>query len=221
MDIHELIPGDRYYPEQLFTIPQPVYRLYVIGNVEILRHRSLAVVGSRALTPYGREVTTDIVAEVAWSSIPIISGLALGIDSVAHRAALDAQGATIAVLPCGIERIYPAAHRKLAEEIVRKGGALVSEYPGTLRPHKYHFIARNRVIAGLAHAVLITEAAEKSGSLHTAQFALEQGKEVLAVPGSIFSLQSVGAHNLIADGAQLVQNSEQVLNLFALPKKLP
>ncbi len=221
MEIHELTPGDKYYPKQLFTLVQPAYKLYVIGNTQILNYKSLAVVGSRAVTPYGREVTTRMVAEAAWSSIPIISGLALGVDSVAHRAALDAGGITIAILPGGIERVYPASHQKLAEEIVRQGGALVSEHPGRMRPHKYHFIARNRIIAGMAHAVLITEAAEKSGSLHTAEFALDQGKEVLAVPGNIFSPNSVGTHNLISQGAQLVQNSEEVLNLFALPKKLP
>ena len=221
MDVRTLTPGEEYYPGQLFTIEQPVYKLFVIGNTQILRYRSLAVVGSRAVTPYGREVTTRMVAEAVWSSIPIVSGLALGVDSVAHRAALDAGGMTIAVLPGGIERIYPAAHQKLAEEIVRKGGALISEYSGTMKPHKYHFIARNRIIAGLSHATLITEAAEKSGSLHTAQFALDQGKEVLAVPGSIFSPNSVGTHHLIEQGAQLVQSSEQILNLFALPKKLP
>jgi DNA processing protein len=162
-----------------------------------------------------------MTATVAWASIPIVSGLALGVDSVAHQATLDAGGKTIAVLPGGIESIYPATHRRLAETIVRQGGALVSEYPGQLRPHKYHFIARNRIIAGLSHAVLITEAAEKSGSLHTAQFALDQGKEVLAVPGSIFSNNSVGTHNLINQGAQLVQDAEQILNLFALSPKLP
>ena len=221
MEIHELKPGDKYYPSQLFTLPQPAYKLYVIGNLDILRHKSLAVVGSRAAMPYGKEVTTTLVAEAVWSSIPIVSGLALGVDSIAHRATLAAGGHTIAVLPGGIERIYPASHQSLAEEIVRKGGTLVSEHPGTMRPHKYHFIARNRIIAGLAHAVLITEAAEKSGSLHTAQFALDQGKDVLAVPGSIFSNNSVGVHNLISQGAQLVQNAEQILNLFALPQKLP
>ena len=221
MEIHELKPDDKYYPKQLFTLHQPAHKLYVIGNLQILNHKSLAVVGSRAVSPYGREVTNTLVTEAVWSSIPIVSGLALGVDSVAHRAALNAGGFTIAVLPGGIERIYPASHKKLAEDIIRNGGAIISEYAGTMRPHAYHFIARNRIIAGLAHAVLITEAAEKSGSLHTAQFALEQGKEVLAVPGSIFSLTSIGSHSLITQGAQLVQNAAQVLNLFAIPQKLP
>ncbi len=221
MDIKELIPGDRYYPHQLTKLPQPAYKLYVIGNTEILNYRSLAIVGSRTVTSYGREVTTQIATEVAWSSIPIVSGLALGVDSIAHKAALNAGGHTIAVLPGGIENIYPASHRALAEDIVRKGGALVSEYPGTMRPHKYHFIARNRIIAGLAHATLISEATEKSGSLHTAQFALEQGKDVMAVPGSIFSPMSVGTHNLIKDGAQLIQNPEEILKLFAITLDLP
>jgi DNA processing protein len=221
VDIHEIVPGDKYYPAQLYGLPQPVYKLYVIGNLQILKHRSLGVVGSRAVTNYGREVTMQLITEVVWSSIPIVSGLALGVDSIAHKVALRAGGPTIAVLPGGIENIYPASHKKLAEEIVRQGGALISEYPGKLRPHKYHFIARNRIIAGLSHAVLITEAAEKSGSLHTAQFALEQGKDVLAVPGSIFNPNSVGAHNLLKQGAQLVQTSEEILNLFAIPPSLP
>lgn len=221
MEIHELVPGEKYYPSQLFTIPQPAYKLYAIGNLEILKFKSLAVVGSRAVTSYGRQVTTQLVTEAAWSSIPIVSGLALGVDSVAHRAALDAGGRTIAVLPGGIERIYPASHQRLAEQIVRQGGTLISEHPGKLKPHPYHFIARNRIIAGLAHATLITEAAKKSGSLHTAQFALEQGKEVLAVPGSIFSTFSVGTHGLISQGAQITTNIEQILNLFAITPSLP
>lgn len=221
MEIQEVVPGQRHYPAQLYALPQPAYKLYVIGNLALLKQKSLAVVGSRAVTPYGREVTNRFVAEAVWSNIPIVSGLALGVDSIAHRAALDAGGSTIAVLPGGINKIYPASHQKLAKEIVEKGGTLISEYPGEMTPHKYHFIARNRIIAGLAHATLITEAAEKSGSLHTAQFALEQGKEVLAVPGSIFSPTSVGTHNLIEQGAQLTRSSEQILNLFAIPQKLP
>lgn len=221
MEVYELTSGRADFPAQLYPLHQHVYKLYVMGAAKLLNQKMLAVVGSRAVTPYGREVTTRLVAEAVWAGIPIVSGLALGVDSVAHRAVLEAGGTTIAVLPGGINKIYPAAHQKLAKEIIEKGGAVVSEYPGEMTPHKYHFIARNRIIAGLAHATLITEAAEKSGSLHTAQFALDQGKEVLAVPGSIFSPNSVGTHNLITQGAQLIQNAEQILNLFALPQKLP
>jgi DNA processing protein len=215
VQIHCFTQTHSLYPQQLLTIAQPPRQIYVIGNTQILSHESLAVVGSRAVTPYGKQVTLQLTTEIAWASIPIVSGLALGVDGLAHQAALEAKGATIAVLPGGIKRVYPSNHKNLADQILKRGGALVSEYGGHMRPQPYHFIARNRLIAGISKATLITEAAEKSGSLHTAQFALEQGKEVMAVPGSIFSGNSVGTHNLIKDGAQLVSGAETILNYFS------
>lgn len=215
MQIHRLTRHHKYFPKQLMRLDQPPQELYAVGNLMLLTYvDNLAVVGSRAVSNYGREVTTQLVTELAWSSIVIISGLALGVDSLAHRAALEAKGSTIAVLPSGIENFYPASHQRLADQIIRQHGLIISEYPGSLQPQKFHFIARNRIIAGLAQATLVTEAAQKSGSLHTAQFALEQGRDVMAVPGSIYSPTSVGTHNLIDQGAKLVQTSQDILEIL-------
>lgn len=215
MHIQCLNRNDHHFPEGLKKLHQPVENLYIRGNVKTLEYPMLAVVGSRAASAYGKEVTLRLVSEVAWQkNLVIVSGLALGIDSLAHHATLKAQGNTVAVLPGGIENIYPAAHQRLAEQIVEHGGAIISEHPGVMRPRKYHFIARNRIIAGLSQAVLITEATQRSGSLHTAQFALEDGKEVLAVPGDIFRPSSVGTNTLIANGAIPIRTSQDILNLF-------
>lgn len=177
----------------------------------------LAVVGSRSLSPYGRAVTESLVRAVAARGVVIVSGLALGIDSVAHQAALDAGGTTIAVLPSGLETIYPSSHQNLARQIVAQGGALVTEYPPKSSiGFKSNFIARNRLIAGLSQAVLVTEAAAKSGSLHTASFAIEQGKDVLAVPGPITNLQSAGCNNLIKTGATPTTTPEDVFEALKL-----
>ncbi len=214
MQIHHLTPQNKQFPAGLRFIPQPPTELFVRGNVDLLNMPALAVVGSRAISPYGKRVTDQLVTEVAWAGITIVSGLALGVDALAHSATLATHSSTIAVLPCGIENIYPACHYQLARRIIEQGGAVVSEYGGTMRPQKFHFIARNRIIAGLSQAVLITEASVRSGSLHTAQFALEEGKEVMAVPGSIFSPTSVGTHNLIDTGARIVKDAEDIINFF-------
>lgn len=175
----------------------------------------LAVVGSRKVSTYGRTVTEQLVRAVAARGIVIVSGLALGLDAIAHQAAIDAGGRTIAVLPCGLDSIYPRSHCQLAQAIIKQGGALISEHP----PHsaiafKGNFVARNRLVSGLAQATLITEAAEKSGSLHTANFALEQGRDVLAVPGPINSSLSVGCNNLIKTGATPITSAEDILAIF-------
>lgn len=221
MQILRLTPLNKTFPAGLRAIAQPPASIYVKGATELLQGSSLAVVGSRLASPYGKQATKQLITEVALAGVTVVSGLAFGIDSLAHQAALDSGGKTVAVLPCGIETVYPASHQRLAEQIIRQGGALVSEYPGKMRPQKQHFIARNRLIAGLATATLIIEAAHNSGSLHTAQFALEEGKEVLAVPGSIFSNTSVGTHNLIKDGAKLVQDSQDILELFGPSARNP
>ncbi len=197
---------------RLRTAQPAVERLYIRGDVARLNTTQpmLAVVGSRKATAYGRMATTELVHEVAKRNVAIVSGLALGVDSLAHQAALDVGGYTIAVLPCGIDTIYPATHRMLGRRILEKGGTLVSEYTGTELPRKDQFIARNRIIAALADAVLITEAASRSGSLHTAEFALEQGKTVLAVPGGIYSPLSSGTNQLIKSGALPVTNADDI-----------
>jgi DNA processing protein len=157
-----------------------------------------------------------LVNDLARAGVVIISGLAIGVDVVAHRAALEAGGLTIAVLPCGLDRIYPAAHRNVATQILAQGGALVTEYPEGTITYPVNFIARNRIASGLSQAVLITEAAEKSGTLHTARFALEQGKDVLAVPGNITSPTSSGTNNLLKIGATPVTSSADVFHILGI-----
>lgn len=202
-------------PKRLQRLTDPPAQLYIQGPLQaLLQQPCLAIVGSRAVSPYGQQVTTMLAQAAARAGIVVISGLALGIDSIAHRAALEAQGSTIAVLPGGLKRIYPASHQRLAKQITHRGGALVSEYHGAVSPMKHQFIARNRLIAGLADAVLITEAAERSGSLHTAQFALEDGKDVLVVPGNITSQGSKGVNNLIKVGATPITSAGDLLEYF-------
>lgn len=205
-------------PKRLQSISQPPTKLYIRGADlhQLLRQPTLAVVGSRHISAYGAAVTTRLVSELARAGVVIISGLALGVDAIAHRAALDAGGLTVAVMPCGLDRIYPASHQQLARRIVEQDGALISEYPPGEPPLKWTFIARNRLVSGLGDAVLITEAGEKSGTLHTARFALEQGKDVLAVPGEITSPTSVGTNRLIQTGAALVSSADDILNILGL-----
>ncbi len=179
---------------------------------ELLKRPRVAIVGSRNISPYGKQVTTTLARELAEQGVVIISGLALGVDCTAHRAALDAGGLAIAVLPSPLDDIAPSANKRLGQEIIDKGGALVSEYKSGIHPVKQYFIARNRIVSGLADLVLITEAAEKSGSLHTANFALKQGKDVLTVPGNITSSGSVGTNNLIKTGATPVTSYLDVMH---------
>jgi DNA processing protein len=178
---------------------------------ELLKRPCVGIVGSRKLSAYGRWVTERLSRELARHGIVVVSGLALGVDSVAHQACLEGQGGTIAVLPSAVEEIYPSSHRQLAQRILEQGGALVSEYPKGTPTLRSNFIARNRLIAGLSDVLVITEAALKSGSLHTARFALEQGKEVMAVPGNINSVTSEGTNNLLRSGATLVTSVDDVL----------
>jgi DNA processing protein len=217
MKILRLTPSDKLFPTRLLTISEPPKQLFYLGDLEkALQSPCLAVVGSRKVTPYGRAVTDKLVREAVRQGITVISGLALGVDALAHHAALAEHGTTIAVMPCGLDRIYPTSHHQLAEQILRSGGVLVSEYPAGTEPYKTNFIARNRIVAGLADAVLITEAAIKSGTLHTANFALEQGKTVMAVPGNITSELSGGTNNLIKSGAAPITEVRDILSAMGL-----
>jgi DNA processing protein len=184
----------------------------------LLARPRVAIVGSRKISAYGKAVTAQFASQLAKQGIVIVSGLAYGVDSIAHRAALEAGGLTIAVLPSSVEEVYPAAHRNLAEEIVRSGGALLSEYPEGTPSYPVNFIERNRIVSGMSSVLLITEAADKSGTMHTARFALEQGKEVLAVPGNITSPTSVGTNNLIKTGAITVTSPEDVLGVLGFKR---
>lgn len=209
-------------PETLAQMATPPKELFVAGTplAELMNRPRVAIVGSRKVSAYGREVTTKLARDLAGRGVVIISGLALGVDALAHRAALEIGGTTVAVLPSPLEHVYPASHRQLAQQILDSGGTLVSEYPADTPFSKITFIARNRIVSGLAQALVITEAAEKSGSLHTARFALEQGRDVLAVPGSIFSPTSVGTNNLLKAGATPVTDYTDVLHILGI-EELP
>ncbi|HUS26740.1 MAG TPA: DNA-processing protein DprA [Nevskiaceae bacterium] len=213
MNVKKLTLGGKDFPEVLAHIPQPPPELYVAGAplADLLQYPRVAVVGSRKVSTYGRAVTSQLAGELARAGVVIVSGLAIGVDALAHKAALEAGGLTIAVLPSGLDRIYPGSHYQLALQIIKQGGALVTEYPSGTTPYPSNFIARNRIASGLSDGLLITEAAQKSGSLHTARFALEQGREVMAVPGNINSPTSAGTNNLIKSGATPVTQATDVL----------
>lgn len=217
MKVNKLTLVAQTIPDLLVQIPSPPKLLYAGGNhLGILKKPAIAIVGSRKLTPYGRQITYEFSSQLARWGFVIVSGLAIGVDGIAHQAALDAGGTTIAVLPSGLDRIYPATHHQLAKRIIDSGGLLISEYPAGSTPYPQNFIARNRLVSGLALGILITEAAEKSGTLHTANFALEQGREVFAVPGNILSTNSVGTNNLIKAGATPVTAPHDILNSLGL-----
>jgi len=207
-------------PECLRNIPHAPRRLFVEGTTfdSLLERPLIAIVGSRKLSSYGRSVTEQIATALVRSGAVIVSGLAIGVDSIAQRAAVDAGGQTIAVLPGPIDQIYPSSHTQLARQIVEQGGALCSEYePGSGRPRKHQFIDRNRIISGLSVALVITEARAESGSLHTARFAAEQGRPVYAVPGQITYPGCDGSNQLLADGhAQLITSPEALVASLGL-----
>jgi DNA processing protein len=171
----------------------------------------VAIVGSRRPSPYGEAVAEQLAADLARGGVVVVSGLALGVDAAAHRGALAAGGATVAVLGTGVDIVYPASHTELAERILAGGGALVSQFPDGTAPRRHNFPARNHTIAAISDGVVVVEAALGSGALITAEAALDLNKEVMAVPGSVFSPLSIGTHGLIRDGAALVQNARDVL----------
>jgi DNA processing protein len=219
MYVNKLTVTDKNYPEILLNIAGPPAALYWSGQdiSSWLDRPKLAVVGSRKYSAYGKSVTERIVTKLSRAGIVIISGLAYGIDITAHRAALAAGGTSVAVLPSSLDQIYPAAHLNAARQIAQTG-SLITEYPpGTNIAFKSNFIARNRIISGLADAILIPEAALKSGSLHTARFAMEQGKIVMAIPGNITSPSSEGCNNLIKAGAIPVTNADDIFFALKVP----
>ncbi|HET7673357.1 MAG TPA: DNA-processing protein DprA [Candidatus Saccharimonadales bacterium] len=223
MKVIRLTDRSRGYPERLNVLHNPPKRLHTLGEDvnKLLSTPVLGIVGSRKVTSYGRAVTEELAESAVRAGICIVSGLALGVDSIAHMSALRLKGRTIAVLPSGLKSIYPASHRKLAKEIAVKGGTLVSEYDDDFKPRRESFIQRNRIIAGLSDALLVTEAAERSGSLYTANFALEAGRTVLAVPGSMNSPNSKGTNNLIKQGAIMVTSEQDIFDALKIsPDKL-
>lgn len=199
------------YPDLLREIPAAPPLLFIRGQFEPIDRWAVAVVGTRRMTAYGRQVTRDLVAGLVHNGITIVSGLARGIDAIAHRTALEEGGRTIAVMACGIDKVYPPEHRELARDIVAGRGAIVTDYPFGAEPESNHFPARNRLISGLSLGVVVIEAGEKSGALITSRFALEQNREVFAVPGNIHSPVSLGTNRLIQQGGKLVIRVEDIL----------
>jgi len=206
-----LVPwSDASYPAALAAITDPPPALWARGNLAALSRPAVAIVGSRWGSPYGLSVAERLAADLASRGLVVVSGLARGVDSAAHRGALAANGSTLAVLGSGADVIYPAEHRDLARRIEPEGAVLSELVPGT-PPRKPFFPLRNRLISGLSRAVLIVEAGQKSGSLITARCALEQGREVLAVPGNVLSGRNRGGHALLKDGAKIVESADDIL----------
>lgn len=211
---------DPLYPPLLKEISDPPPLLYVKGRPRVLSSPGLALVGARAATSYGLQVAGLLAAGLARRGLAIISGFALGIDTAAHNGAMTADGSTIAVMGCGLDIVYPAQNRGLFERIAAKG-AIVSEYPFGTLPEGFRFPARNRIISGLSLGVVVVEAARRSGTLITAQQALEQGREIFAVPGRIDSAKSEGCHRLVQEGAKLVHTVDDILDELPLTQAGP
>jgi DNA processing protein len=199
------------YPDSLRTIPDSPVLLYCRGDLSLLALPAVAIIGARTATEYGRRTSSLLAAELANRGVTIVSGGAYGIDAAAHRGALQNGGATVAVLGCGVDVIYPRSHAELFREIL-ESGLLLSEYPLGTPPEGFRFPARNRIISGLAEGVVVVEATEKSGSLITARLALDQGREVFAVPGRVDSPKSAGPHRLIQQGAHLVHTAADIFD---------
>ncbi|OGQ35938.1 MAG: DNA protecting protein DprA [Deltaproteobacteria bacterium RIFCSPHIGHO2_12_FULL_43_9] len=213
-----LIPwGSEHYPELLSQIYDPPVLLYVKGSISPDDKIAIALVGARKASSYGLKAANRLASELAANKITLVSGMARGIDTEIHRTALKNGGRTIAVLGSGLEFIYPPENRELYNEISRSG-AVISEFPLLTPPEPYNFPRRNRIISGLSLGTVVVEAGEKSGSLITARFALDQGREVFAVPGPIGEIGNTGTHRLIQDGAKLVQNTDDILTELNIPK---
>ncbi|MBI2669779.1 MAG: DNA-protecting protein DprA [Candidatus Yanofskybacteria bacterium] len=206
------------YPKPLSHIPDPPFLLYVRGSREVLSDNCFAIVGTRALSEYGKRCAPQIALDVARAGFTIVSGLAMGIDTLAHKAALDASAKTIAVLGTGIDdqTIFPAPNLGLTRKIIEKGGAIISEYAIGTHGTKFSFPQRNRIISGLSQGVLVVEADEQSGAMITARFAAEQGRDVFAIPGNIFAKTSQGTNNIIKKGAKMVTCAEDILEEYEL-----
>ncbi|HEU5187526.1 MAG TPA: DNA-processing protein DprA [Candidatus Saccharimonadales bacterium] len=211
MNINRIATDDHIFLKGLRNIANYPKSLYLIGRLPKESRPTVAIVGTRKPSPYGREVARRLAYDLAKQGIVVVSGLAIGIDTVVHQAALEAGGTTIAVLAGGLNSIHPSSNRQLAIDIVTHDGALLSEYEVGFAPHKWQFVARNRLESGMSNGVLVIEAAAKSGTIHTATFARRQAKAVMAVPGNITSPMSEGANALIKRGALAVTEAKDVL----------
>ena len=215
MKINHIPPQDNNFTQMICTIALVPRKLYHIGELPERRTPTVAVVGSRKPTSYGKEVTSRITGDLAKRGVIIVSGLAFGVDSIAHKATLDAGGITIAVQGNGLANIYPSSNQQLGQAIVTGGGAIISEYEPNTPPMKHRFLERNRLVSALSDAVLVTEAAARSGSLNTVMHALEQNKEVFVVPGNITSPLSAGCNALLKQGAHPATCAQDILEVIA------
>lgn len=215
MKINRIPPDEHKYLQIVSTIAKKPEALYVIGKLPKQRVPTVAIVGTRKPTAYGREVAHMLAHDLAQKGIIVVSGLALGIDAIAHRGALEAGGTTLAVLANGLESIHPKTHRDLAIDILASGGALISEYEPEVLAREFRFLERNRIVSGLSDAIIIVEAAKRSGTLSTAARALEQGREVFVVPGNITSPLSAGCNSLIKQGALPITCADDVIEVIA------
>ncbi len=213
-DIQTITINDINYPEKLKQIYDPPIVLYLKGNKKILNEKAIAIVGCRLCTNYGRIVAEKIAYNLSLNNINIVSGLARGIDTSSHIGSLNANGKTIGVMGCGLDRVYPEENKKLFEEIILRNGAVISEYVIGTKPLAKNFPKRNRIISGLSDGVVVVEARKKSGTLITVDFALEQGKELYVVPGNINSPNSYGTNELIKQGAKIITSEEDILEDF-------
>lgn len=216
MELHGislLLESDAHYPRALRATPDAPPYLFVRGDLLPVDERAVAIVGTRQVTEYGRGLAGRFALELARAGVTVVSGLARGVDTAAHRGSLEGGGRTLAVTGCGLDIVYPSDNKDLMLEIENQG-AVISEWAPTTNPEAWHFPARNRIIAGLSLGVIVVEAAAKSGALITAEFAMELGREVFAVPGNIHKTQSRGPHQLIRDGATLVESVEDVLHVL-------
>ncbi|MDB5176737.1 MAG: hypothetical protein JWN75_405 [Candidatus Saccharibacteria bacterium] len=215
MKINQISPQDNNYTRIITSIALAPKKLFYIGTMPTERRPTVAIVGTRKPTAYGREVTTQFASDLARRGVVIISGMALGVDAIAHRAALDVGGTTIAIQANGLAKLTPMTNRQIGEDIISSGGAVISEYEPNEPPYLVRFLERNRIVSGLSDAILITEAAIRSGSLSTAHRALEQGREVFVVPGNITSPLSAGCNGLIKQGAMPVTSANDILEIIA------
>lgn len=209
--IYEIEPTDKNYPSSLLEIKNPPKKLYAIGNIELLQNKSIAIVGTRQNTTYGEKYAKQFASQIAQTGITIISGLAIGIDSIAHQHAMKQRGRTIGVMGSGFHHIYPEENRGLLDNILENKGCIISEYPPDTKVNMANFSIRNRIIAGIAKGVLVVEAKFRSGSSITARDAFAQNKPVFCIPNQIGIKTGVGTNNLIKLGAKLVTNVNEIL----------
>lgn len=212
---HLITIQDKRYPGLLKEIPDPPLALFARGNLACLADPKIAIVGSRRPTPVGSKIAESLAYDLAGLGLVITSGMALGVDGLAHQGALKAKTPTVAVMGCGLDIVYPSGHRALFQQIVAEG-CVLSEYPLGVAPNQYRFPRRNRIVSGLSYGVVIVEAAARSGTLITARLATEQDREVMVVPGSVLSAQYQGSHALIQQGAALITEAADVLQLLSL-----